>query len=117
MPPREALGGGVPRRQVHSGVQARIAETFPAYRRAGSLGKNAFAGQECPAYRVFEIAAFIPAPAYRQAGGPALSIDRGRGRQAQGGAFCSIFVKSWDPLWNLCHQESVKYFLALLKDC
>jgi hypothetical protein len=26
------------------------------------------AGQECPAYRVFEIAAFIPAPAYRQAG-------------------------------------------------
>jgi hypothetical protein len=29
--------------------------------------KMRVAGQECPAYRVFEIAAFIPAPAYRQA--------------------------------------------------
>jgi hypothetical protein len=38
-----------------------IAETFPAYRQAGSLGENAAAGQECPAYRIFEIAAFIPA--------------------------------------------------------
>jgi len=49
------------------------------------------AGQECPAYRVFEIAAFIPAPAYRQAGIPL-------GRDRQGGAFCSIFVtgkKAW----------------------
>jgi len=36
--------------------------------RLSSLGENAVAGQECPAYRVFEIAAFIPAPAYRQAG-------------------------------------------------
>jgi len=33
----------------------------PAYRQAGSLGESAIAGQKCPAYRVLEIAAFIPA--------------------------------------------------------
>jgi hypothetical protein len=30
-----------------------------------SLGENAVAGQECPVYRVFEIAALIPASANR----------------------------------------------------
>jgi len=30
--------------------------------RLSSLGENAAAGQECPAYRIFEIAAFIRAP-------------------------------------------------------
>jgi hypothetical protein len=36
---------------------------FPVVRLSSrrSLGENAIAGQECPAYRVFEIAAFIPA--------------------------------------------------------
>jgi hypothetical protein len=59
------LEAGLRAGRLHSGVQAWIAETFPAYRRAGSLGENAVAGQECPAYRVFEIAAFIPTLAYR----------------------------------------------------
>jgi hypothetical protein len=36
-------------------AQARIAETFPAYRRAGSLGENVDAGQECPAYQVSDL--------------------------------------------------------------
>jgi hypothetical protein len=61
------------------GGASRIAETFPAYRRAGSLGENAFARQECPAYRVFEIAAFIPAPAYRPR---SRTINRPRAGQA-----------------------------------
>jgi hypothetical protein len=38
----------------------------PCYRHADTgRGENAPAGQECPAYRIFEIAAFIPArPAF-----------------------------------------------------
>jgi len=41
-----------------TGEPSRVAETFPGYRRAGSLGENAPAGQECPAYRIFENAGF-----------------------------------------------------------
>ena len=57
-----------------SGVSVQRRERVYAFP-TGSLGENAAAGQvgidsfrECPAYRIFEIAAFIPSPAYWQAG-------------------------------------------------